>query len=127
MTGYAGLARAALDGRRDAVPDLLHAMGVGKQGGAKLPDDVTGPYFDLLSQVYRRDPPYTFGGDPGVYQRLFELGLANLDESSDLAFPRDLVFVNRTLAGTFGNLNRLRATADWRGVAERCLQDAGGE
>jgi hypothetical protein len=34
----------------------------------------------------------------------------------------EIVFVNRTLGGTFGNLTRLRATADWRAVAERCLR-----
>ena len=123
--GYLALTRASLDGRREDVPAILHALGVRKQSGSALSRDVTDPYFDLLSQVYRRDPPYTFGGDPGVYQRLFELGLANLGEAADLAFPEDIVFVNRTLAGTFGNLTRLRATADWRGVAEQCLRAAG--
>ena len=120
--GYAALTRCALDGRREDVPDILGRLGVRKQDGAMLSREVTDPYFDLLSQVYRDDPLYTFGGDPGVHGRLFELGLANLGEASDLAFPRDLVFVNRTLAGTFGNLTRLRATSDWRGVAERCLR-----
>jgi predicted unusual protein kinase regulating ubiquinone biosynthesis (AarF/ABC1/UbiB family) len=124
MKGYAALARAALDGRRDRVPDILLGLGVRKQGGAALSRQITDSWFDLLSQVYRRDPLYTFGGDPGVYQRLFELGMANLGEASDLEFPQDIVFVNRTLAGTFGNLTRLRATADWRAVAERCLRAA---
>ncbi len=31
-----------------------------------------------------------------------------------LKVPRDVVFVNRTLAGHFGNLSRLRARGDWR-------------
>jgi predicted unusual protein kinase regulating ubiquinone biosynthesis (AarF/ABC1/UbiB family) len=122
--GYAALARAALDGRRELVPEILHGMGVRKQDGVALSRNLTDPYFDLLSRVYRHDPPYTFGGEPGVYERLFELGVAHLGEASDVVFPRDIVFVNRTLAGTFGNLTRLRATADWREVAERCLHRA---
>jgi predicted unusual protein kinase regulating ubiquinone biosynthesis (AarF/ABC1/UbiB family) len=121
IEGYRALTRAALDDRREDVPEALHALGVRKQDGAPIPREVTDPYFELLSRVYRRDPPYTFGGDPGVYQRLFELGLSNLGEASEIAFPKDIVFVNRTLAGTFGNLTRLHATADWRAVAERCL------
>jgi predicted unusual protein kinase regulating ubiquinone biosynthesis (AarF/ABC1/UbiB family) len=124
VRGYAALTRCALDGRREDVPGVLGRLGVRKRDGATLSREVTDPYFDLLSEVYRRDPPYTFGGDPGVYERLFELGLANLGEASELVFPRDIVFVNRTLAGTFGNLTRLRATSDWRGVAERCLRAA---
>jgi predicted unusual protein kinase regulating ubiquinone biosynthesis (AarF/ABC1/UbiB family) len=120
--GYAALARSSLDGRREDVPGILGRLGVRKQDGATLSREVTDPYFDLLSQIYRRDRPYTFGGDPGVYERLFQLGLANLGEASDLTFPRDVVFVNRTLAGTYGNLTRLRATSDWRAVAERCLR-----
>jgi predicted unusual protein kinase regulating ubiquinone biosynthesis (AarF/ABC1/UbiB family) len=122
MTEYATLTRAALDDRRERVPAILKRMGLRKQDGAAIARQVTDPYFELLAQIYRRDPRYTFGGDPGVYRTLFELGMANLSEASDLVVPHDLVFVNRTLAGTFGNLTRLRATADWRAVAERCLR-----
>ena len=38
-------------------------------------------------------------------------------DASQLRFPGDVVFVNRTLSGHFGNLARLRATGRWRELA----------
>ena len=35
------------------------------------------------------------------------------------ALPRDLIFIDRSLAGHFGNLGKLRAAADWRGLIAR--------
>ena len=120
--GFAGIARAAIDGRPQDVPAILDRMGVRKRDGSAISRSITDPYLEILGEMYRESPPYTFGADPGVYRRLFDLGLANVGEASDLEFPEDLLFIDRTLGGTFGNLVRLRATADWRAIAERYVR-----
>jgi hypothetical protein len=40
--------------------------------------------------------------------------MANWQNASDARFPRDMVFIDRTLVGLFGNLGKLRATGPWR-------------
>ena len=40
--------------------------------------------------------------------------MSSWSKATDLQFPKDAIFVNRTLGGHFGNLTRLRATGPWR-------------
>jgi len=112
--GYANVMRAAIDGRRDDIPAILLAMGVGFADGTPLPLETTTPFVELFTDVLRPDPPYTFGSDPTIYARLFDLGLVHARDAAHLRFPGDVVFLNRTLSGHFGNLARLHATARWR-------------
>ena len=116
-TGYGKVMRAAIDGRKADIPGILREMGVGFADGSPLPDSTTTPFVELFFDVLRADPPYTFGSDPTIYARLFDLGLTHARDASQLRFPRDVVFVNRTLGGHFGNLARLRATGRWRELA----------
>ena len=55
-----------------------------------------------------------------------ELGMANWSKATDMRFPEDIIFVDRTLAGHFGNLVRFSATGPWREIlmqhARRALQ-----
>jgi predicted unusual protein kinase regulating ubiquinone biosynthesis (AarF/ABC1/UbiB family) len=114
--GYANLLLVALDGRREDVPRALLEMGVLREDGSALPGELTDPYFDLFAEVLREDPPYTFGEDEQLYEKLFDLGLANWTEAADIVFPRHIIFIDRTLAGHLGNLTKLRASGPWREV-----------
>ena len=49
--GYAGLMDALLKRRKTAFPELLHKMGVHKEGGAPLSRDATDPYVDLMQDI----------------------------------------------------------------------------
>ena len=113
-TGYSGLMDAVIHRRKAAIPDILRNMGVLKEGGAPLPRDMTDPYVDLLQDIVRATPPYTFGEDSSIYEALYDLGMANWQDATDIRFPRDMVFIDRTLVGLFGNLGKLRATGPWR-------------
>ena len=62
--------------------------------------------------------PYTFGEDQAFYQNALELGRATWTDTRNIAFPKDMVFIDRTLSGLFGNLCRLRATGPWRSVLQ---------
>ena len=113
-SGYGGLMDAVTHNRKAAIPDLLREMGVFKEGGAALPREMTDPYVDLVQDIVRASPPYTFGEDASIYEALYELGMSNWQNATDVRFPRDMVFIDRTLGGLFGNLGKLRATGPWR-------------
>jgi predicted unusual protein kinase regulating ubiquinone biosynthesis (AarF/ABC1/UbiB family) len=111
--GYAALFLASLDGRADDIPEVLRRMGVRTQGGEPLPHDLVDPYVELFSEILRDDPPYTYGEDEDLYEKLMHLGMSNWSRAMDIQFPEDIIFIDRTLGGHFGNLSRLHATAAW--------------
>ncbi|MGE5233185.1 MAG: ABC1 kinase family protein [Acidobacteriota bacterium] len=113
-SGYARLARAALAGEVEAVPGVLRDLGVFRDEGEALEAAVVRPYVELFGGVFRAAPPYRFGEDETFYPRLVELGWSNASDVSSLQLPHDVVFIDRALAGLFGNLVRLRASGPWR-------------
>jgi predicted unusual protein kinase regulating ubiquinone biosynthesis (AarF/ABC1/UbiB family) len=112
--GYAEVFLASLEGRSDAIPGALQKMGVHTQDGLPLSHDLVDPYSALFSEILREDPPYTFGEDEELYEKLMTLGMSNWSQAIDIRFPEDIVFIDRTLGGHFGNLSRLRAQGPWR-------------
>jgi hypothetical protein len=70
----------------------------------------------MLAPIVRAAPPYTFGEDSDLYHRVFELGLSNWSQSTDVHFPEDMIFIDRAYAGHFGNLCKLGATGPWRDI-----------
>ena len=113
-TGYAGLIDSVLSDRKAAIPGNLRDMGVFKEGGEPLPRDMIDPYVELVQDILRASPPYTFGKDDSIYETLYELGMSNWQHATDIRFPSDVVFIDRTLGGLFGNLGKLGATGPWR-------------
>ncbi len=112
--GYAALMDAVVHKRKAVIPQVLRKMGVFKEGGAPLPREMTDPYVDLVQDMVRASPPYTFGEDSSIYETLYELGMSSWQDATDIRFPRDVVFIDRTLIGLFGNLSKLGATGPWR-------------
>jgi predicted unusual protein kinase regulating ubiquinone biosynthesis (AarF/ABC1/UbiB family) len=119
--GFAQLFLAVREGRREEVPRVLLEMGVYKEGESRtpLPLELTGPYVEIFAEILREDPPYRFGEDAEFYDRLFELGMANWSSAMDIAFPEDIVFIDRSLSGHFGNLARLHAAGPWGEIVHR--------
>jgi predicted unusual protein kinase regulating ubiquinone biosynthesis (AarF/ABC1/UbiB family) len=115
--GYADILHAALEGRISDIPTVLAGMGVHREDGAPLENELTDPYLELFAVILRESPPYTFGEDEDLYDKLFEMGLANWTEAKDIVFPRHIIFIDRSLGGHFGNLSRLAATGPWRELA----------
>jgi predicted unusual protein kinase regulating ubiquinone biosynthesis (AarF/ABC1/UbiB family) len=117
--GYADLVRAILVDDKGSIPEILLRMGVYKTGQIPLPREVCDPYVDLFGQIVRESPPWVFGEDETMYEKIMELGAANWSEATDAHFPQDIIFLDRSLAGHFGNLNRLRAAAPWRQILSK--------
>jgi len=114
--GYARLIDAVVHRRKAAIPGILLDMGAFKEGGAPLPRALTDPYVDLVQDIVRASPPYTFGDDASIYESLYELGMSSWQDATDIRFPSDAVFIDRTLGGLFGNLGKLGATGPWRTI-----------
>jgi len=117
--GYRDLCRRALAGRVDELPDQLKKMGLHRMDGRPLDPALIEPWAGLVLDLLRSAPPYRFGADDTVAARMFDAARASLAEAADVRFPSDIVFVNRTVGGHFGNLSRLRAAGPWRETLEQ--------
>ncbi len=113
------LVRAVLEDRRQDVPELLLELGVFRTGPVAIAQEIIDPYFDLLLEMVREDPPYMFGEDERFYEKIMELGAANWTQSMDAHFPEDIIFIDRSFAGHFGNLTTLRAQGPWREIVDQ--------
>ena len=81
--------------------------------------ELTSPYVEIFEEILRDDPPYRFGEDAEFYEKLISLGMTNWSAAMDITFPEDIVFIDRTLSGHFGNLARLRAAVPCGEIVER--------
>jgi predicted unusual protein kinase regulating ubiquinone biosynthesis (AarF/ABC1/UbiB family) len=119
--GLAALFLTVRDGRRDEVPRVLFELGVYKEGASRvpLPLELTSPYVDMFAEILRDHPAYRFGVNAAFYERLIELGMANWSKAMDITFPEDIIFIDRSLAGHFGNLARLHAEGPWGEIVRR--------
>lgn len=122
--GYGRLFLAAIEDRREEIPRVLADIGLVKADGSPMELELIDPYIDLFSDILRLDPPYRFGEDEDLYERVMELGMANWSHATDMRFPEDIIFIDRTLAGHFGNLVRLGATGSWREIVDRYANSA---
>jgi len=120
---YASLARAVEQGNYEALPSLLKEMGVHhKTSGAAMELDLIKPIFDLAGDIFQDSPPYRFRHDPELYDSLIDLGRTRWQDTTDIVFPRDMIFIDRTLGGLFANLGSLEAAAPWRDLLVEFLE-----
>ncbi|MEM1434948.1 MAG: AarF/ABC1/UbiB kinase family protein [Pseudomonadota bacterium] len=122
--GCARILEAALAQDLDALPAQLHALGVfDRKTGTAVPRRVVKPLGTEVLRMVGPDP-YLFSKASGLYNILLDRNGQYLTELTRLELPPDLVFINRTLSGVFGNLCRLRANGRWRDVLAPCLEQS---
>jgi predicted unusual protein kinase regulating ubiquinone biosynthesis (AarF/ABC1/UbiB family) len=114
--GYGRLIHAVLDHDYPNIPAILKDMGVHRIDGSPLPWQMIADFADLFQEIMVAGKCYTFDSGGNMYDRLFALGYQYLPESMNMVFPKDVVFIDRTFSGHFGNLCRLNASADWRAI-----------
>jgi len=112
---YASAFTAVIEDRVADLPDIFARIGLSMKDSSPIDVRLIEPYIELIGEVFRADPPYTFGVDNDeLYREIFRLGMEDWPAKKDMLFPEDVIFVNRSLSGHFGNLSRLRATGPWR-------------
>ncbi len=121
---YALVVKAVIENDYPSIPDILKSMGVYKANGEPVPWEMIKDYADEIQKIIHPEDTYTFGIDSNIYKRLQVLGQKHLDQFMVMVFPKDIIFIDRTFNGHFGNLNRLRAEADWRGLVVEHIEAA---
>jgi len=116
--GYRDVARAILAGRQREVPAILLRMGVLRASGEPVAFEPLRGVIEGMAEVFRPAPPFCFSDAAAIYRRIFDLKVDHYDAATDLRFPSDVVFIDRAIAGHFGNLSRLSATGAWRSLLE---------
>ena len=111
---YAVLVGHAFNNNYQGIQKALHDVGIRKANGEMLPEKMIQEYADLITEPFQRGVPYTFGENNDIYDQIMDLGRNYWFESLEIEFPKDIIFIHRTIGGHWGNLSRLRATAEWR-------------
>ncbi|MCR9145409.1 MAG: AarF/UbiB family protein [bacterium] len=123
---YGKSARAMLDDRLDEVPPLLREAGIGMKDGSTLGRGFVVDHAKIFNAPFRASAPFfQFGSNPELNDEVWKLAREYWYESLAIEFPADILMIHRTLAGTMGNLSKMRATADWRGILSDTLERAG--
>ena len=122
-TCYAAMLRAVIDERSEEVPEIVQGLGATKGDGSALEFAVLEPYLDLLGEVFSSGGQYRFGEDPDLYDKIMRAGMKNWSAATDIRFPKDVIFVDRSLAGHFGNLMRLNANGAWADIVKGYIQE----
>jgi len=120
--GYTNLTRAVLDQRFGDLEPLLAEMGIYRLDGKSLPHAMLLEYGEVLAKPFQQGSAYQYGKDSNIYTELMALGRKYWEIGAKLQFPKDILFIDRTLAGHFGNLCRLGATAEWGKLLENSLE-----
>ena len=112
---YGRAFKAVIEDRVADLPEIFAEIGLSRIDGSSIPVELIEPYIEVIGEVFREHPPYTFGeGNEEMYREVVRLGFEDWEEKTDMLFPEDVIFINRSLVGHFGNLSRLRATGPWR-------------
>ena len=115
-TGCARILAACIDQDLEALAPRLQALGVYDRGSGKtVPRAIVEPLGrEVMALV--GDAPVRFDRDSSLYTTLLDRDGAYIRELTRLELPPDLMFVNRTLSGVFGNLCLLESRDRWRDV-----------
>jgi len=124
-SGYVQLIAAVFNHEYPRIPELLQSMGVYKASGEKIPWEMGKDFADVFQEIFASRDHFTFGEDVDIYNRLIALGHKYVNESMSFIFPTDVIFIDRTFSGHFGNLCHLKARADWRTLLIERLEAAG--
>ncbi len=111
---YSLLARAVLDGRYEDVQQTLYRVGVHKISGEPMSLHMLRDIATIVRRPFEDEEGYRFGSDSTLYKDLQNVAVTHWQESMGMTFPHDVVFVDRTLSGHFGNLMRLGSGGPWR-------------
>ncbi|MCB1167730.1 MAG: AarF/ABC1/UbiB kinase family protein [Leptospiraceae bacterium] len=121
--GYGKLVRAVLEDRDENVPEILAEVGIHRTGGKPIEISLLKPHADMVRQVFGSDG-YRFGENRDLYDAIMDLGRKQWFDSMGIQFPRDIIFIHRTLGGYFGNFSRLKAAGPWRSILLQAMEDA---
>lgn len=121
--GYGNVIRAVLSEKDEEIPEILRSIGIHRADGRPIELSLLKPHADLVRKVFGQDG-YRFGEDGDLYDSIMDLGRQQWFDSLGIRFPREILFIHRTLGGYFGNFSRLKAAGPWRTILIEALEEA---
>jgi predicted unusual protein kinase regulating ubiquinone biosynthesis (AarF/ABC1/UbiB family) len=111
---YRRVLATLLDGDLEALPLRLQEMGIfKKKSNRPIPRKILDPMAREAVAIVGAEP-FRFSNESKIYEIAFDVNGQFLRELTDVGLPPDMVMVNRSLGGLFGNLCRLEACGRWR-------------
>ena len=124
---YVLILSALLDHDYTKIPGLLMDMGVHRKDGLPVSWDIVADFAPIFQEILDPDRHYVFGSDHDFYARFQDLARKHMAESMTIVFPKDIIFIDRTFGGHFGNLCMLKASADWRSILLKYMDSVQGD
>jgi predicted unusual protein kinase regulating ubiquinone biosynthesis (AarF/ABC1/UbiB family) len=116
--GYRRVLRSLIDQDLESIPDRLRELGIYyRKSGRPVPRRLLDPLAREAMNIVS-GKAFQFSRETQIYNVILDESGSYLKESSDMALPPDLIFVNRTLSGLFGNLCSLGSSGDWAQIVE---------
>ena len=124
LATYARIADAGIQGDRGTAIPLLREIGALVNPTPEA-EDLLWEFVDVLGGPFRGGR-YTAGGkDDGIHDKLREV-IPRFVRYPQIRTPRELIFMHRSLGGTYGMLKKLQVRADWGVMAHGYHQMAIG-
>lgn len=120
---YRAFFQAFAADRAGEAPEILKRLGIHYADGRTLDPKPITDFASIMRPVFT-EKPYCFGNARPLVRKIMDLKMGKLFDSLQVVFPQDVVFIHRTIAGLFGNLNRIRACGN-RGEIARDYIDGG--
>ena len=100
--------------------EAIEKLGLIYLGKKELPREMVEGYSRLILDPVLASQPYTIGSKP-LHEGIQQLVMKYYKETMNFQPPRDIIFVNRTVAGMYGTLNRWKAEIPAREILDRYL------
>lgn len=108
------------DNRIEEIPLLLKNIGIYHAGGKLVEKESVINFVNLFRPIFS-GKPYQFTEKDLLFQKIGDFKQKNAAATFDMLFPAEMVFVNRSLVGLYGNLVRLKTEANWKDIAVQII------
>ncbi len=121
MRAYLDTVRASLDERYDAVEAGLLRMGARNPDRPALPPEFYKEWRDIFVEPFAADRAFDYGASDLHHEVVKRIPGFLARHAASFQPPSELVFVDRVVAGHYGNLKNLRARVNVHRVLRRFL------
>lgn len=121
LRDYKALICASFDEDYAAVERYMLALGARNPAGPPVEAEYYASWRDILLEPLLGESPYDFGASQ-IHDKVMKNTAGVMKRLASFQPPVDLVFVDRAVAGNFGNLRKLRARAQFRPALEAYIR-----
>jgi predicted unusual protein kinase regulating ubiquinone biosynthesis (AarF/ABC1/UbiB family) len=112
ITPYRALLNSALDADFETAEEYLFVLGVRVEGTEQPPPEFYRKWRDLFLVPLEFDGFYDYGGG-SLHQEAMKMAPETIKWMSSFRPPDQLVFIDRTILGNYGNLRDIRARGQY--------------